>query len=285
MDPILLAIISAVILGLNASIIRMGVNRKPFSLNSIITFFTAAVILWLFAFIVKSPLPSLEAWPYFIIAGILAPGFAAILTFESFKKTGVAFTTSLVAISPLFATGLALIILKEKINVPIALGTILIVFGIFFLSWFRPKRHVKLSDLWLAIAGAAFIGFATTITKFGLNISNLPYSAIAISTSAGAITLFIIISALKKWNTISKTFHDAKFFIISGFFFSIGIMIFFIALSVGDVTVLFPLNRTQPLFAMLFAWFLLKKQDHITRYTVAGAIAIVSGAFLISMGA
>lgn len=210
---------------------------------------------------------------------------AAIANFESFKRVGVTFTSSLLATAPLFATGLAIIVLNEKINMPIVIGTILVVLGVVFLSWFRPKKHVRFPDLVFALVGAVFIGIATVVTKLGLNISNLPYSAVAISTTAGVATLFAIISISNKWGTISKNFHDATFFIASGIFIGIAFIIFFTALSIGDVSVVFPLNRTQPLFAMLFAWILFKNQDHITRYTIIGATTIVLGGALVSIGA
>ena len=86
MDPIILAIISAVFLGLNATIIKMGVYRKPFTSNAVITFITAAVLMWLYVFLTNKPLPSLESLPFYILSGILAPGLSALFNFESFKR-------------------------------------------------------------------------------------------------------------------------------------------------------------------------------------------------------
>ncbi|MAE42157.1 hypothetical protein CMO93_00165 [Candidatus Woesearchaeota archaeon] len=285
MEVIILATISAAIIGLNATIIRKGIHRKPFSLNSIISSFVAGIILWLFVFIVKSPMPSKEAIPFFIVAGILAPGFASILNFESVKRIRATLTSSLLATIPLFGTILAIIFLGERINSMIALGTLSIVLGVFLLSRFRPKKHVKLRDFSFALGGAMLIATSTIFSKAGLNISNLPYSGIAIAISAGVITHFIIITVLKKWNTISTNFHDAKFFIISGTFISIALLFLFTALSIGNVVVVVPLTHTQPLFALFFAWLLLRKHEPLTKHIILGAVTIVIGSFLVSMGA
>ena len=67
MSPILLALVAAVFFGLNMALIKMAIHRKPFILNAIITFFTAAVVIWLFAVFANSELPAAESVPYFIM--------------------------------------------------------------------------------------------------------------------------------------------------------------------------------------------------------------------------
>lgn len=285
MDPILLAILSAVFLGLNATIIKMGIQRKPFLSNTLISFGTAAVVMWAFVFLTNKPLPSPEAMPFFILSGILAPGFAALTNFESFKRVGVSLTASLIATAPLFGIIFAIFLLNEQINSFIGLGTLSIILGVFLLSWFRPKHHIKLSDLSFALVGSFFIGIATVISKFALNISNVPFSGIAVAVTAGITVHLIFIATLKKWNTLSKNFHDAKYFLLSGVFMAVALFLLMVALAAGKVVVVFPINQTQVLFAILFSYLLLRKHDHITIYTILGAIAIVIGSSLISLGA
>ena len=285
MSPILLALAASVLFGLNMAVIKMAIHRKPFILNAIITFFTAAVVIWLFAVFADSGLPAAESVPYFIIAGILAPGLSAILNFESLKRAGVSITSSLLATSPLFSTIFAVYFLKERISLLIGLGTLFIILGVIFLSWFRPKKHIKLADLLLPLTAALFIGIGAVVSKSGLNISNLPLSGIAIAVTAGVIAQFIFITALGKWHTISKNVHDLKYFVIAGIFVGIALIALFLALSGGDVVIIFPLSNTQALFAIFFSWLLFKEHDHITRHTLIGAAAIIIGASLVSIGA
>lgn len=284
MEAVILALASAIIFGLNAVIIRKGIHIKPFPLNTVIMSSTSIFVLWSFVFITKTPMPSTEAIPYFIISGILAPGFGSILNFESFKRIRVTLTSSFLAITPLFGTILAILFLGETINLTIALGTLSIVLGVFLLSWFRPKKHVRIRDFSFVLISALLIAIATIISKTGLNISNLPYSGIAVAISAAVVTQLIIITIFKKWHTISRTFRDAKFFVISGFLFSIAILLMFTALSKGDVSIILPLNHTQALFAFLFAWLLLRKHEPLTKHILLGAVAIVIGAFLVTIG-
>tara|TARA_Y100000310_G_scaffold339842_1_gene433782 strand:+ start:6532 stop:7389 length:858 start_codon:yes stop_codon:yes gene_type:complete len=285
MNAIILAILSAVILGLNAVIIRKGVHRRPTSLNAFIVFVVAGILMWMLVFIVKSPMPSREATFFFMIAGIFAPGFASLFNFESIKRIRATLTSSLVSTSPLFGTALAIIFLGERINIQIALGTLSIVLGVIMISWFRPKKHVKLTDFSFALGGAILVAISIVIMKAGFSISNLPYSAIAISTTSGVIVHFIIITIFKKWHTLSKTFNDIKYFIVAGFLIATAIAILFTALSVADVSIILPLMQTSTLFAILFSWMLLRKHEPLTKHIVFGAVAIVMGAFLVMVGA
>ncbi|MBI2208417.1 DMT family transporter [Candidatus Woesearchaeota archaeon] len=285
MNPILLALAASVLFGLNMALIKMAIHRKPFVLNAIITFFTAAVVIWIFVLFGNANLPAISSLPYFVLAGILAPGLSAILNFESLKRAGVSITSSLLATAPLFSTVFAVYFLKERINLLIGFGTLSIILGIVLLSWFRPKKHIKLADLLLPLTAALLIGIGAVSSKFGLNISNLPLGGIAIAVTAGVITQFIFITALGKWHTISKNAYDLKYFVIAGIFVGIALISLFFALSLGDVVVIFPLSNTQTLFAILFSWLLFKEHDHITRHTLIGAAAIIIGASLISIGA
>ena len=285
MEPILIALFSAVMFGFNILMIKMGMHRKPYALNSIITFSTAALVMWIIVLLADNTMPSAKALPFFVIAGMLAPGLSAILTFESFKKAGISITSSLIATAPFFSTILAIIFLGEEINAKIGMGTLLIVSGVIALSWFRPKSHIKLTDLLFPVIAALIIGTASVISKFGLNISNVPFSGIAIAATAGAITQLIFITARKKWGTIANNFHDMKYFLIAGVFVGFALASLFLAISKGNLVVVFPIANTQTLFAILFSWLFFREHDHITRHTLIGAVTIVLGATLVSLGA
>ena len=285
MEPIILALLSALFFGFNIILVKMGMNRNPNPWNAILTFSSAAFVLWLFVLFVDSAMPSLLAALLFAVAGIMAPGVSSIMNFESVRRAGVSITTSLVGTAPLFATVLAIALLKERINAEIAFGTLLIVSGIALLSWFRPKAHVQLSDLILPLVAALFIGVASVISKFGLNISNVPFSGIAIAVTAGVASQLAVIVSRKKIGAISRGFHEAKYFVASGIFAGFALASLFVALSKGNLVVVFPIANTQPLFAIFFSWLLLRKHDHIGMHTIIGALAIVAGASLVTFGA
>lgn len=284
MEPVVLALISALFFGINMALIKIAMHRKPFMLNAAITFSVAAIMMWVFVFFGNSNMPSAKSLPYFILSGILAPGFSALLNFESLKRAGVSITSSLLSTAPFFSTLFAIIFLKESINLMIGLGTFSIILGVIILSWFRPKKHVKFADLFLPLAAALFIGIGAVSSKHGLNISNAPLGGIAVAVTAGVATQLIFITVSGKWNTLSQNFHDLKYFLIAGIFVGIALITLFLSLSLGDVVIMFPLSNTQALFAIMFSWLFFREHDHITKHTLIGAVAIVIGASLVAIG-
>jgi drug/metabolite transporter, DME family len=285
MEPITLALISAVLFGLNMVVIKVAISKKPFPLNALITFAVSSVILWAFVLVLRAPFPSRDALPFFIAAGALAPGLSAILNFESFRRAGVSITSSLIATSPFFSMILAVIFLRETINILIGFGTLMLVAGVAVISWFRPKGHVKPVDLLFPIFAAVSIGSAAVVSKIGLNISNVPLSGIAIAVTAGVVLQMVFITGMRKWHTISRSIDEMKYFALGGVFIGFALLALFSALASGEVVVVFPLSNTQTLFAIFFSWIFLRKLDHITMHTVLGAVAVVIGAALISLGA
>lgn len=284
MNAALLAAISAVFFGIGMTFVKKATGKKPSPLNAVITFCIAATITWIAAIISQANMPDIAAWPYFIAAGILAPGLSAIFNFEGIKRVGIAFATPLIATAPIFSTTLAIIFLQEEVNTLIILGTFIIIFGVFLLTFFRQKKRINLADLKLPFFAAAFVGTATTISKIGLNISNFPFGGIAIAITAGAITQIIVITFLKRWKNISRTVDDFKYFIFAGLSIGTALTIFFYALSIGKVSVVFPINTTQTLFAFIFTWIFLRDQDFISLHTFLGAITVVLGAVLVGLG-
>jgi uncharacterized membrane protein len=208
-----------------------------------------------------------------------------MFTFEGLKRVGVAFTAPLIATAPFFSIILALLLLKEHLTILIALGTAAIMLGVFLLSWYRPKQHIHLRYLLLPIIAAAMIGSATVLSKIGLTISNFPYSGIAIATTAGAVTQTMIVLALRKWKLLARTAKELKFFLIAGLTVGIGLTLLYMALSRGNVVIVMPINHTQVMFSLFFSWLLLHTNDYHSRRTVLGAVAIILGASLVSVGA
>ncbi|MBL7056309.1 DMT family transporter [Candidatus Woesearchaeota archaeon] len=284
MDPIIIALISAVFFGITANLIKKAVTKKHHSINAIFTFGTAAIIMWVIVFLVGSSLPSSQATFFFVIAGILAPGFSAFFNFESMKHAGVSITTSLMSSAPLFSTLFAIIFLKEKINSAILIGTLLIIFGAFIISWNRPKKHISLNYILFPIGGAFMIGTGAVFSKQGLILSNLPFAGIAIAITSGVMLHLVYLLYSRKWNVLPKTFDEFKYYILSGITAAIALTLLFVALSLGKVVIIFPLSNTQVLFAILFSWMFMRHHDHISKHTVFGAVSILVGVSLLSLG-
>ncbi len=76
--------------------------------------------------------------------------------------------------------------------------------------------------------------------------------------------------------------RGALYFIGAGAFSSMGVVLMFTALSKGTVVILSPVLATNPLFTLLFAAFLLRGVERITRRHVLGTAFVVAGVIVLS---
>ena len=130
---ILLAFLAPLGFGSGAIFARIAVQRTKPSVVTTISLISSLGITAIFALIVNgsdilkfSPLALL----WFAILGIVTFPLARLLNYTSVGMLGAARSSSLIACSPLFATGLAILFTTERLNWPIAISTLTIVSGI-----------------------------------------------------------------------------------------------------------------------------------------------------------
>ncbi|MBI2580259.1 EamA family transporter, partial [Candidatus Woesearchaeota archaeon] len=71
-------------------------------------------------------------------------------------------------------------------------------------------------------------------------------------------------------------------FAIAGAINTIGIILNFQALKLGQVSVVHPILNSQPLFATLYGYLFLKQHEKITLPVVLGAVVVVAGIVVIA---
>jgi drug/metabolite transporter (DMT)-like permease len=73
--------------------------------------------------------------------------------------------------------------------------------------------------------------------------------------------------------------HEPAFglFVVSGVLQAIGFLALTLGLSGGEVSVVYPVTASAPLFTLMFTWLLLKGTERLTWRIVLGAVLIVSG--------
>lgn len=279
----LFALASAIFFAMSAVTIRTALNRHASPFGSVIVFSSGLVLIWSIIFIMGYGFPSYSATMLFTVRGFLDPGLASLFIFTAFRKVGVSITVPIIAASPLVSTALSVLLLKEVLTLPIILGTILIIGGVAMLALRHPNSRINKKYIVIAAIGSVFVGLGAVITKFALNISNAPFTGLAISLSSAILLQVLIITLLGKWSDVPRNLEKAKFFLIAGIFSSSGFLFSFLAISKGAVSVVFPIISTQPLFALFLSRILLKKHETITRYVVLGTAMVVSGASLLAL--
>jgi uncharacterized membrane protein len=93
----------------------------------------------------------------------------------------------------------------------------------------------------------------------------------------------IILTVTGKWRELPLSFDKSKVFLVAGFLIAGAFIANFIAFSLGNVSVVYPLITTQPLFALFMSYILLRREEAITRNVVFGTLMVVFGAALLTV--
>lgn len=278
----ILAIGSAAIIAFSSILVRVGLNKSPSQFTAAVTFFSATIFIWLIVAATHQQIPTGTALYFFSLRGLIDPGLAALLIFAAFRQLGVAITVPIIAASPLVSTALSAALLGEKITIAIVIGTIMIVTGVAVLTFKRKESSVNKKYLLMAIAGSVLIGLGTVVTKHALNIQNLPVGGLAISFAAALIVHAAAILILRKWKELPSRMSTMAPFLAAGIITAIAFLMSYAAFSMGDISVIFPLLSTQPIFALMLSYVLLRQQEKINLNVILGTLTIVAGAVVLT---
>lgn len=221
---------------------------------------------------------------FFALIGVFAPPVVRFLTYIGIDRLGTSRSSPIRSLTPFFATIIAIIFLRESINLFIIMGTALIVCGIIILSKKDnnlKKKDWRRRDLIFPLVAAFLAGIAANLRKYGFTILTSPVLAAA-STAVAALFVFssyIILSGKK--NQLSFNADSFRFFGLSSLCTTISIILNLYALKFGRVVVVSPLLATSPLFVLIFSYLFLRKLEKVTLKIILAAISIFLGVELI----
>jgi uncharacterized membrane protein len=156
----------------------------------------------------------------------------------------------------------------------IVLGTILLSMSGRYVG-FRPVH------LFYPFLSACCFGSVAIIRKLGLSHAP-PVFGYAINVTAAfiAYTAYLMVSG--QFRTLVCDGKSLRYFVVAGLGENVGVLFVLIALSLGQVSVVTPLNGTAPLFVLVLAFVFLKDIERLTGRIVLGTVLIVSGVFLLT---
>ncbi len=131
----------------------------------------------------------------------------------------------------------------------------------------------------------AALGYALTAILVRRGVADLapPLVGATISLSCGAVILGLN-TARSPESALRQKKSAIGFFLISGVIAGIGISSHYLALSLAPVVLVIPVSSTSPIFALLWSHIFLGQLERITPRIMLGAIFVVIGAILISIG-
>ncbi|HKZ04272.1 MAG TPA: EamA family transporter [Methylomirabilota bacterium] len=279
---VFLALGSALFSAAASLLIQQGLRRSNFYAAFWINVAVGVVGLWS-AVLLLIP-PATWNWRtahYFLASGLIGTAGGRLFRVLAIDKVGAPVATSILNMTPLFATVFAVAILGERVTLPIMAGTLVIVAGTVLLSLSGkyvgfPPRH-----LIYPLLGASCFGAVQVIRKLGLSPTGPVFDA-AINTSAGLIAATAFVLATGNWGALRCDRRSLLYLIGGGVAENTGVFLLIVALGFGDVSVVTPLIGTAPLFVLALTSVLPGARRPMGWRVVTGSVLVVLGVFLLT---
>ena len=230
-------------------------------------------------------LPSGEVSPrsllLFAAAGLIGTVGGRLTRFLAIDKVGAAVTAAIGSLTPLIASLLAILLLGERVTLPILAGTVVITIGTVLLSTSGARLGFRPWLIVLPLVSATCFGIVQVIRKIGLDGMG-PVVGTAINLTAAVIAFSALMLASGHRGIYACRGRPLAHFIFAGLTENAGVFLTIVALSFGAVSVVIPLTATTPIFVLILAHFFLKGVEVITTRVVAGTLLIVLGVYVIT---
>ena len=192
----------------------------------------------------------------------------------SFKYLSLADAHSVGSLAPVIVVALSAIFLKEKVSTKIWIAIFIGFIGVFIIL--RPTSSIFDPKALLPLLAAFILGLYQVVTKkvseHDTTETSLFYTSI--------IGIFIMsLLASNFWNPVSSSSY-ILFFII-GIFFSLGVYLQIIALSMARASIIQPFHYTLIFWAIILGYIFYN--DIPDLFTIVGAVIItLSGIFVLN---
>jgi uncharacterized membrane protein len=290
---IVFALITAITYGLDIFFVRKGLLKTPFPVVAAFITLTInlSIFIVLFFLFVPTELLKLKFIYVFIAAGILAPGCARALSYKGLETLGMSISTPIVNSESLFSVLMALIFLKEPMNVVIGTGILSVITGIVLLSYEtdhknskEPSKRIRYRYLFYPITASIFYGVSVFLRKLGLTVVGSPIlgATLTLGTSWCLITVFLFTSGNAKGLFQIKK-QSFIYFIIGGILTCIGWLALFSALNIGKVIIVSTIATSYSLVTLVLSYLFLRKVERLSLKIVLATVLIVGGVVLLSV--
>jgi uncharacterized membrane protein len=281
-SPHLLALTSAFCSAVATLLIQKGLLRSNFYAAFWINVTVGVVGLWSAVLLLVPPAAyDWSAVPYFVVSGLVGTAAGRLFRVIAIDKVGAPVAASILNMTPLVATGFAIVVLGERVTVPILGGTLVIVAGTILLSLSGryigfPPRHL----IYPFLAATCF-GVVQVVRKLGLSQTGPVFDA-AVNTTAAMVGATAFVVATGNWHALRCERASLLFLIGGGIAENTGVFLLIVALGFGDVSVVTPLIGTAPLFVLLLALLFPSGRRQLNWRVVGGAVLVVLGVFLLT---
>ena len=277
-----LALTSALLSAAATVLIRHGLVRHGAYTGFWINLVTGTVCLWI-AVLFTGGIghPSGRALMLFVLAGLIGTVAGRLTRFLAIEQVGASITAGFMNVTPFVSSGLAIVMLGEQLTVPVVIGTVVIVAGTTLLSTGGRRLGVRPGQLVLPALSAACFGVVAILRKMALGgMDAVPGTAVNVTTAFVTFTAFLI--ATGQGGAMACRGRSLVYFIVAGVFENVSVFLVVVALGMGAVSVVAPLQNVTPVFVLFFSLVFLRGIEVLTARVVGGTLLIVVGAWLIT---
>jgi drug/metabolite transporter, DME family len=278
----LFALGTALCFGLNPVLLKMGFARSGSVDYAMILGLVISVVLYAvlipFGGGLQWELVTPAALVGFIFGGLFGTGIGRRWLYVAIDKIGASPATAIKNSAPLVTTMLAIPLFNEQVGLFQWLAIIGIIGGISLVTW-KPGAGVKqlMSVGILAAVGAALsYGVRPLFLKFGLENADLPLTAALVGAIA-ALLYAVILARPKALRPPPMAPGTFRLFFGAGVLQAFGFLSMTFAIASGDVSIVYPVTSTAPLFTLVFTWLMLKGTEPVTWRLALGVTAVVAG--------
>lgn len=213
----------------------------------------------------------------FILGGLSGNALGRRWSFVSVQLLGASRSSAIRGVSPLFTAIVAAIAFQEAVTLQRWTAIAAIVVGAVLVTWQSGAGRSQ----WLgkgvlyALGAALGYGLRPVFVKYGLNLDGTAMAAGLI----GAVAALAWVGVREDRKGIIFRPREASFWYFMGaaFLGAAGMASLFFAVGQGDLSFVYPLSSTGPLFAVVFTFLFLRGVERLTGRVVAGSALIVAG--------
>jgi drug/metabolite transporter (DMT)-like permease len=276
-------------------LVRVGTQRVSAPTATFFTVLTGAILVLGLAFAFNLPdiiaLPP-AAYGWFALMGAMAYLVARVFNNTDIAMIGAARAVPMASLQPVFAFGLGVALLGERPGLLVSLGTPTIVCGLVLVflaeSTAGPKERIltiKTLGYLLAIGAAASFASRDVISRHVVSGIAPPLVAAGFALAIGGSMLLTVIHR-DVANSLRRL--PSRYIVIcglAGICQGLAVAFLFQALSRAPVTVVSPINASNPLITLALAHLFLRRLESINLLLVLGTLLSVGGVVMVVLGA
>ena len=288
MIGIILALLSAVASGFSIVVVRRNsASSNAFNISLIITS-VGMFVLWPLAFLMMGQETiNVAGLMLFGLSGFLSPGIVRLFYYKGLTKLGAAMNSSVFSIYPLYSALLAVVLLSESLSGANWVGILCIAAGVVFMQLSTrgngKQEKSGMKSLIFPLLGGITIAVGSVIAKYALTISDAPAFGVAEAYTLSLLPYMLILIFSTTTQRELNLKRDLRFFWLAGIGQAVCWILTFAALHFEKVSVTNPLISTEPLFVVFFAFFLLRKVEHVSKKLIASIALTVLGVVLVTL--